>query len=343
MYRIHASRLDDLVSRIDALGGVGTPEIGREFYGFNVDFDTKVDESLDPFSDAYVANQVRLYEELSGRELDQSSGEMTLFDLEAHSTGPNPYNSRDVDFIARNSIAVMSMLRCANLPPNPAVLDLGCGWGLSTEMMAFCGCDVTAVDINPDFVALVKRRLSDRHLRPAIHLSNFDDVDFSAQFDLAVFYECLHHAVKPWETIAVAGKSLKPGGKIAFAGEPINTHWWKHWGLRLDIASVYCIRKFGWFESGWTQDFLALCFKRNGLSLSFYPQLGLDSSGVGIAHRVVDTASGIVRPDLPTRTETDGGANVTGSSLLMQAVRFGGRSMRAVVRLARRVKDRPGQ
>jgi 2-polyprenyl-3-methyl-5-hydroxy-6-metoxy-1,4-benzoquinol methylase len=189
MYRIHASRLDELVGRIDALGGVGAPEIGREFSGFTVDFDTRVDERLDPFSDAYISQQVRLYEELSGRHLDQSSGEMTQFDLEAHCIGPNPYNSRDVDFIARNSMAVMSLLRCANLPANPAVLDLGCGWGLSTEMMTFCGCDVTAVDINPDFVSLVKRRLSDRHIRPDVHLSNFDDVDFPANFDLAVFYE----------------------------------------------------------------------------------------------------------------------------------------------------------
>jgi hypothetical protein len=53
---------------------------------------------------------LRLYEDISGRPQNQSSGELTAFDVEAHSTGPNPYNSRDIDFIARNSMAVMLCL-----------------------------------------------------------------------------------------------------------------------------------------------------------------------------------------------------------------------------------------
>jgi hypothetical protein len=148
----------------------------------------------------------------------------------------------------------------------------------------------------------------------------------------------LHHAVKPWETLASLDKSLKRGGKIAFAGEPINEHWWKHWGLRLDIASVYCIRKFGWFESGWTLDFLGACFSRNGWQLNFYPHLGLDGSGVGIAHRIKDKDTGAVRPDIPSRPGADGGTSVSASNLSSKILRMGGRSMRIVGSLLRHVR-----
>lgn len=300
MIKIHTGELDHLVERVDALGGLGTPAIGQEFYGFSLDFDTVVDQSLDPFSEAYFAGQLRLYEEISGRPLNQSSGELTALNVEAHGTGPNPYNSRDVDFIARNSMAVMSMLRISNPPPNPKVIDLGCGWGLSTEMLAFCGCEVTAVDINPSFVSLVHRRLLDRHIDAKVLLGNFDSVEIADLHDLAIFYECLHHAVRPWETIEKVSRSIKPGGKIGFAGEPINEHWWRHWGLRLDIASVYCIKKFGWFESGWTRSFIQDCFSRNGWTLQLYNNVGLDGGPIGIGCRTDELKSGLVRPDLPT-------------------------------------------
>ncbi|MBU6296156.1 MAG: methyltransferase domain-containing protein, partial [Planctomycetes bacterium] len=46
----------------------------------------------------------------------------------------------------------------ANLPPGASILDMGCGWGLSSEAMAFSGASVTAVDINPQFVELIEKR-----------------------------------------------------------------------------------------------------------------------------------------------------------------------------------------
>ena len=34
---------------------------------------------------------------------------------------------------------------------------------------------------------------------------------------------------------------------------------WPSWGLRVDQESLYCTRKFGWFESGWTDTFIMSC------------------------------------------------------------------------------------
>jgi hypothetical protein len=78
---------------------------------------------------------------------------------------------------------------------------------------------------------------------------------------------------------------LKPDGKVFFAGEPINELWWKNWGLRLDACSIYCIRKHGWFESGWSEPFLHHMFDRLGWHLTLHKGVGLDGGAVGVAHR----------------------------------------------------------
>jgi hypothetical protein len=70
---------------------------------------------------------------------------------------------------------------------------------------------------------------------------------------------------------------LKPGGKLLLAGEPINDIW-KHWGLRTDPLSVYCIRKFGWFESGWSARFLTACVERCGFKVTHF---GAEAGSIG--------------------------------------------------------------
>jgi hypothetical protein len=62
--------------------------------------------------------------------------------------------------------------------------------------------------------------------------------------------------VKVWETVEHMSRFLKPGGKIIFAGEPITTSCFLDWRMRLDPLSASCIRKVGWFETGWSKPFL---------------------------------------------------------------------------------------
>jgi 2-polyprenyl-3-methyl-5-hydroxy-6-metoxy-1,4-benzoquinol methylase len=283
MRLFHARELDEFVAQCDSLGGIAHPNAEACLNEFSLKFDTKIDQRLDPFSEAYFQAQVRLYSELSGRELDQETGELTPFDVDLHSQASNPYNSRDVRFLSKHVRTVITALMIADLPPGGSVLDAGSGWGLSSEAMAFCGATVTSIDINPRFVELVRRR-SERLSLPieAVH-SEFDRFDCSQQFDLLLFYECLHHSLKPWETLAHLGKFVKPDGKILFAGEPGNWPVWRHWGLRLDGLSVYCIRKFGWWESGWTTEFITRCFARAGFALNVYSHIGLNNGPIGVA------------------------------------------------------------
>lgn len=290
MSTYHSSRLDDFVAECDRMGGLNTPETQKFLAHFEVIYDTKIDERLDPFSDEYFQQQVNLYCELSGRSLDQESGELAPLDVDAHVSSVSPYNLTDIRFLSKHTRAILTCMMMANLPPSASVLDAGCGWGLSSEAMAMCGANVTALDISPNFAELVRRRAARLGLPIEVVRCAFDSYETEKQFDLLFFYECLHHSLKPWETLSHLGKHLKTDGKIMFAGEPVNSNWWKNWGIRLDSGSIYCIRKFGWWESGWTVDFIIQCFARAGFNLVVYQNVGLDNGLVGAALRTYTTA-----------------------------------------------------
>jgi SAM-dependent methyltransferase len=283
--RIGPRDLDRVVAECDRNGGFDTPETTAYLADFEYVPETTVDPGLDPFSENYFERQVCLYRELTGRELNQSEGEQTPIDVDTHAAAANPYNRRDIAYVSRHARTVLTALAVANLPPGATVLDVGCGWGLSSEVIAYCGADVTAVDINPRFVELVRRRAGRFGLPiDAVH-AEFDTFETDRRYDLLFFYECLHHALKPWETITRLARFVKPDGRIVFAGEPVNSVWWPHWGLRLDAQSVYCARKYGWWESGWSAEFISCCFEKSGFRLELFPEIGLDNGPIGFAVR----------------------------------------------------------
>jgi hypothetical protein len=85
---------------------------------------------------------------------------------------------------------------------------------------------------------------------------------------------------------------LSEDGVIVLAGEPFameslpsQFHQWTQWGMRTDPLSAYCIRKYGWFETGWTLNFMDQCFARIGFETEAFPHLGLDGGIIQVAKR----------------------------------------------------------
>jgi SAM-dependent methyltransferase len=181
---------------------------------------------------------------------------------------------------------------------------MGCGWGLSSEVAAYLGLQVSAVDINPFFVDLVNKRAERLGYNIVASVSPFHEYFANNAYDAILFYESLHHALLPWAVIRNLTRYLKPGGSVALAGEPINDYWWKYWGIRLDALSIYCIRKFGWFESGWSLPFITNALNRAGLRTKIYcdpdPEIGYTIIGTKFAK----TASRV--SDIMQRCSTEG-------------------------------------
>jgi len=262
--------LDAFVQQTDQLGGPGSAACDAYWGTITYEVGVAVDETLDPFSDAYVDQQLAVYAELSGRAFDQVANEHSDIDVSTHIVAVNPYNHPSPGGLAVHLQRLSQALQRASPALGSKMLDMGCGWGLSSEIAAYCGLNVTAVDINPDFVRLVETRARRLNLRISAQQGTFDGFSSPEKFDTVLFYECLHHALRPWTVLSRMAQMLSFDGRVVLAGEPINSIWWKHWGLRLDPLSIYCIRKFGWFESGWSADFLKAAIEHAGLSCSLW-------------------------------------------------------------------------
>jgi len=91
------------------------------------------------------------------------------------------------------------------------ILDLGCGDGVLTEMIAASGAAVVAVDAAPDMVAAACARGLDARIVAGQHLR------FDGEFD-AVFSNAALHWMRPAEAVlAGVHRALKAGGR--FVGE----------------------------------------------------------------------------------------------------------------------------
>jgi 2-polyprenyl-3-methyl-5-hydroxy-6-metoxy-1,4-benzoquinol methylase len=268
---LRAHELDQFIARSDTLGGPGAAACEDWWRALDYVPSLAINTRLDPFSAEYAAAQMRLYEELAGHPYRFEQDEQTALDIDTHAAAVNPYAHPGPAAMGLHLQRLARALTCANAATGEVLLDMGCGWGLSSEVAAYLGLRVTGVDINKSFVELVNRRAA-RTGYPitAVH-GTFDDFVPGQPVDLILFYECLHHAVDTLAVVTRLAGALRPGGRMILAGEPINASWWPHWGMRLDPLSIYCIRKFGWFESGWSAPHIIAVLRRAGLEPVLHP------------------------------------------------------------------------
>ncbi len=116
--------------------------------------------------------------------------------------------------------AIMSILP----QPPGRVLDIGVGTGWTSVFLALRGYTVVGQDIAPDMIALAEQN----KVRYGVDnvtfvVGDFEDMPFSSEFDCALFYDALHHAVDERAAIAKAYHALKPGG-ICITVEPGEGH-----------------------------------------------------------------------------------------------------------------------
>ena len=276
--------LECFIRKTDETGVIGSSEVNTYWDGKFYNPATRPDENLDPYSDEYVNQQVALYKEISGREVNQDKNEHTSFDIDAHINAINPYLHQLPSSLSVHFLRLSRAMRIANIPTGSRLLDMGCGWGLSTEFFRYLGLEVTGLDINPDFVNLVNSRAKRLNTNIVAFQGSFESIPGDDVYNAVVYYECLHHAIRPWETLSLVFKRLSPGGKLIFCGEPVNQIW-KSWGLRLDPLSIYCIKKFGWFESGWSPEFISDCVQKCGFLIDHFADDGGDIGWVMVANR----------------------------------------------------------
>jgi SAM-dependent methyltransferase len=263
-YRVISTlaELDQMLKMLDAAAARSDEELRRGFASFRMDL--PMDITADPDSDAYRAQQMELYEWLHGKPYAVSN-EVSNFDIAAAADVPFPFHTQSSQTVGNQLIAIGHIIRTLNLKPKSRVLEFGPGWGNTTISMARLGYRVTAVDIEKNFVALIKERARRKNLEIDVVQEDFSVIHkLDQQFDAVLFFECFHHCSNHQSLIAGLDRVVAPGGKVIFAAEPITDDLPIPWGLRLDGESLWAIRQQGWLELGFQETYFRRLLARHG-------------------------------------------------------------------------------
>jgi SAM-dependent methyltransferase len=93
------------------------------------------------------------------------------------------------------------------------ILEVGCGTGTFTALMALAGHRVTAVDINPSYVEKAKTRLAAQD-RVTVLAGDATQMSWSTRFDTVVLLDVLEHIEDDVGFLRRLAACLAPGGRL---------------------------------------------------------------------------------------------------------------------------------
>ena len=159
---------------------------------------------------------------------------------------------RDAELEHEHVDVARQVIEAMQIRPGERVLDLGCGNGWATRLLAQTNAGVQAigVDASPKMIARAEAVHSLR-IRARYEVGTFEQLDFKdGHFDRVFSMEALYYAADLPRAIGECFRVLKPGGSVetlvdyyeeSKASEP----WAKVMGLALHRLS----------EAGWRQAF----------------------------------------------------------------------------------------
>ena len=149
-------------------------------------------------------------------------------------------SGRDAGMEEGHGDVVRQVIEAMNIKPGEKVLDLGCGNGWATRLLAQTNAGVQAigVDASPKMIA----RADELHsftIRARYDFGDFEELDFpDAHFDRLFSMEALYYAEDLDKALAEAFRVLKPNA-IAdvvvdfYAESPSTADWKERMGLEL--------------------------------------------------------------------------------------------------------------
>jgi phosphatidylinositol alpha-1,6-mannosyltransferase len=96
------------------------------------------------------------------------------------------------------------------------VLEIGCGVGFHTELMARAGAQVTAIDISPKAVAATRARVALRGFEAEVAELDAETLAFDEEFDFIWSWGVIHHSARTGRVLRNLYRALKPGGQLRF-------------------------------------------------------------------------------------------------------------------------------
>lgn len=128
----------------------------------------------------------------------------------------------EIDLASRKPAVILSTidwLEKMALRPRSSILDLGCGPGLYSEILAERGHRITGVDISSNSIRYAEDSAQQKGLKVAYRNQNYLDLDDSKSFDLIIMIFTDFCVLTPEARTKVLSniyKALKPGGIFCF-------------------------------------------------------------------------------------------------------------------------------
>lgn len=239
---------------------------------------SKVVES-NPLSKNYITHVKKLHEEIIGKAHSSSLEGLPTVNPEYEREWPYPWGTRSALTVGRFLIAYGFLLKVANLTPNARILEVGCGMGSLTWNLARMGYRVDALDPNIAQCEIVAESTKGFSAKPNIIPMTLDEwLDVKPdyyRYDAIIFFESFHHVIDHQACIdRLLTSHMEFDAKILLAAEPIfetTTDILPYpWGPRLDGESLRAMRRWGWLELGYTEDYLKKLFKKFGLTYEWF-------------------------------------------------------------------------
>ena len=106
-----------------------------------------------------------------------------------------------------------------HLPPNPKILDVGCGGGILSEALAKSGARVTGLDLSELSINIAKHHAKSEGLDIDYRYESVHDLadKEAGTYDAIACMEMLEHVPEPAKVIASCRKALKPQGQAFFS------------------------------------------------------------------------------------------------------------------------------
>jgi 2-polyprenyl-3-methyl-5-hydroxy-6-metoxy-1,4-benzoquinol methylase len=180
------------------------------------------------------------------------------------------------------------------------VLEVGCGMGLHTELMARAGALVTAIDISPTSIAATRTRLALKNLDARVEEGDAEDLTSSDEFDFIWSWGVLHHSSRTGRVLHNLFRALKADGQIRFMVYSLDGMQAYSVILRHYLLGFWKGKTLDELLWGSTDGFLARHFTRDSLTdicRTFFDEVNVDVFGLEAdAIPLPSRLRGLIRP-----------------------------------------------
>jgi SAM-dependent methyltransferase len=231
-----------------------------------------VEMPADPFSDAYRRAVLDIHARISGRPFyDATTMEHTPLEIARFVARPAAYQY-DSQWLGNYLESFGHVIKKLDVRPGMRVIEFGCGDAELSLHLARFGCDLTVVDIEPDYLEIVRRKADRMEVPIRTVLGDFTDGLDLEPFDRIFCYQSFHHSLEHQQAIANYARMLRADGFLVFGAEPVVDPagpWGRAvpypWGPRLDGLSLRAMQTHGWMELGFQKPYFEQLLARHDL------------------------------------------------------------------------------